>query len=126
MGRPERASADRSEAGSDPASSGRVSEQKLERGAGGNISRLPAAAGRTDRPRSGGADPRREIIRREDHEREMNSVQLAVQDFAEAPPDRSQRGRPLTCEHIFFRYSRKTDWIINDFSHPFAPGITLI
>jgi ABC-type lipoprotein export system ATPase subunit len=56
----------------------------------------------------------------------MNSVQLAVQEFVETPRDRSRRGRPLGCEHIFFRYSRKTDWIINDFSHPFAPGITLI
>src|SRR5690606_5516626 len=33
---------------------------------------------------------------------------------------------PLSCEHLFFRYSRKTDWIINDFSQSFAPGITLI
>ena len=56
----------------------------------------------------------------------MNSVQLAVQDFVETPPDRLHRGRPLGCERIFFRYSHKTDWIINDFSHPFTPGITLI
>jgi ABC-type lipoprotein export system ATPase subunit len=56
----------------------------------------------------------------------MKAVQLAVQEFVEPPPDRSQRGRPLECERIFFRYSRKTDWIIKDFSHPFAPGITLI
>ena len=54
----------------------------------------------------------------------MSAVQLAIQEFPEAPAKRA--GRPLSCENIFFRYSRKTDWIINDFSHPFAPGITLI
>ena len=54
----------------------------------------------------------------------MSAVQLAVQEFTEAPAKRA--GSPLSCEKIFFRYSRKTDWIINDFSHPFAPGITLI
>src|SRR5687768_2806684 len=54
----------------------------------------------------------------------MSAVQLAVQEFTEVPAKRA--GRPLSCEKIFFRYSRKTDWIINDFSHPFAPGITLI
>src|SRR5688500_5094399 len=54
----------------------------------------------------------------------MSAVQLAVQEFTEAPANRG--GKPLSCEKIFFRYSRKTDWIINDFSHPFAPGITLI
>ncbi len=54
----------------------------------------------------------------------MSAVQLAVQEFREAPVKRA--GRPLSCERICFRYSRKTDWIINDFSHPFAPGITLI
>ena len=32
----------------------------------------------------------------------------------------------MRCDHLFFRYSRKTEWVINDFSHPFAPGITLI
>src|SRR5688572_27655562 len=54
----------------------------------------------------------------------MSAVQLAVQEFTEAPAKRS--GKPLSCEKIYFRYSRKTDWVINDFSHPFAPGITLI
>ena len=32
----------------------------------------------------------------------------------------------LECRNLFFRYSRKTDWIIKDFSQSFAPGITLI
>lgn len=59
----------------------------------------------------------------------MSVMQLAVEDFAssalEVNPTR-RTGSPLACEHLFFRYSKKTDWIINDFSHPFAPGITLI
>src|SRR5687768_18323022 len=54
----------------------------------------------------------------------MSAVQLAVQEFTEAPAKRS--GKPLSCEKLFFRYSKKTDWIINDFSQAFAPGITLI
>jgi ABC-type lipoprotein export system ATPase subunit len=57
----------------------------------------------------------------------MNAMQLTVEDFANqkvAPLPRD--GNPLACEHLFFRYSRKSDWVINDFSHPFAPGITLI
>lgn len=58
----------------------------------------------------------------------MNEMQLAVQEFPETPvePLIQRSGPPLSCEHIFFRYSKKTEWIINDFSHPFAPGITLI
>ncbi len=61
------------------------------------------------------------------------AVSLAVQDFT-AVNDSDQRGscraihagQPLSCENLFFRYSRKTDWVINDFSHAFTPGITLI
>src|SRR5688500_6798988 len=56
----------------------------------------------------------------------MKSMQIAVQDYEGLPPESSRAGRPLACDHLFFRYSRKTDWVINDFSHPFAPGITLI
>lgn len=56
----------------------------------------------------------------------MIAAPLAVQDFIEPPVEHSRSGPPLRCERIFFRYSRKTDWVINDFSHHFAPGITLI
>jgi len=56
----------------------------------------------------------------------MSAVPLTVQDFAPTPAVQSRNGRPLACEGIFFRYSRKTDWVINDFSHAFQPGITLI
>ena len=56
----------------------------------------------------------------------MNAMHLAVQEFAGAAPEPARTGCPLSCENLFFRYSRKTDWIINDFSHTFAPGITLI
>lgn len=32
----------------------------------------------------------------------------------------------VSCKHLYFRYSRKTDWILDDFSHEFTPGIHLI
>lgn len=59
----------------------------------------------------------------------MSALHLAVE---ERPSQQSEApaplhfGKPLACENLFFRYSRKTDWVINDFSHAFAPGITLI
>lgn len=30
------------------------------------------------------------------------------------------------CDHLFYRYSPKMAWVINDFSHGFMPGITVI
>ena len=56
----------------------------------------------------------------------MNAVPFAVQDFSLPAAEQPRLGSPLTCENLYFRYSRKTDWVINDFSHAFAPGITLI
>jgi ABC-type lipoprotein export system ATPase subunit len=58
----------------------------------------------------------------------MSAVELAVEHFESSAVKVSslRTGNPLGCEHLYFRYSRKTDWIINDFSHPFVPGITLI
>ena len=50
---------------------------------------------------------------------------LSLPDFG-APNGQAGIGRALNCGNVFFRYSRKTDWIINNFSHSFAPGITLI
>ena len=32
----------------------------------------------------------------------------------------------LKCDRLNFRYHRKSDWVINDFTHCFRPGITLI
>lgn len=32
----------------------------------------------------------------------------------------------LTCSNISYRYSRKGDWVLDDFSHSFQPGIHLI
>jgi len=32
----------------------------------------------------------------------------------------------LQCEGIYYRYGRKLDWVLNDFSHTFSPGIHLI
>jgi ABC-type lipoprotein export system ATPase subunit len=56
----------------------------------------------------------------------MNAVSFAVQDFSIAAAEQPGTGPSLGCEKIYFRYSRKTDWVINDFSQAFAPGITLI
>ena len=59
----------------------------------------------------------------------MNAMQITVHEFpvSVAEPTRLPRmGKPLACDNLFFRYSKKTDWVINDFSHAFAPGITLI
>lgn len=32
----------------------------------------------------------------------------------------------LECEGIYYRYGRNLDWVLNDFSHEFAPGVHLI
>jgi ABC-type lipoprotein export system ATPase subunit len=56
----------------------------------------------------------------------MSALTLAVQDCSAPVPEQPRTGLPVNCEHLYFRYSRKSDWIINDFSHPFQPGITLI
>ncbi|MGJ8672130.1 ATP-binding cassette domain-containing protein [Rubritalea sp.] len=32
----------------------------------------------------------------------------------------------LSCEGIYYRYGAKLDWVLNDFSHSFAPGVHLI
>lgn len=47
-------------------------------------------------------------------------------EFAESPDSAGDSAEGLHCAGLFFRYTRKTDWIIRDFSHDFRPGITLI
>ena len=32
----------------------------------------------------------------------------------------------LSCEGIYYRYGKKLDWVLNDFSHSFKPGVHLI
>ncbi|HEV8541775.1 MAG TPA: ATP-binding cassette domain-containing protein [Verrucomicrobiae bacterium] len=59
----------------------------------------------------------------------MSAVPLSIASFpaslaSDAMPERA--GEAIGCEQIFFRYSKKTDWVINDFSHAFRPGITMI
>jgi ABC-type lipoprotein export system ATPase subunit len=54
------------------------------------------------------------------------SATSSILELSEAPSGDRARFLPLCCHHVSFRYSRKTPWIINDFSHDFAPGITLI
>jgi ABC-type lipoprotein export system ATPase subunit len=44
----------------------------------------------------------------------------------QAPTPAAAATAYLRCHEVSFRYSRKTHWIVNQFSHPFAPGITLI
>ena len=56
----------------------------------------------------------------------MTAATYTIRDFALPPVEQPRVGEPLRCEHASFRYSRKTDWVINDFAHDFPPGITLI
>jgi ABC-type lipoprotein export system ATPase subunit len=56
----------------------------------------------------------------------MNAFPTIVEPPAEQPVTRANAQIYLNCYEVSFRYSRKTNWIINSFSHPFAPGITLI
>ncbi len=56
----------------------------------------------------------------------MSALPLTVQETHLDPVPESRTGQPLICEGLHFRYSRKTDWVIKDFSHAFSPGITLI
>lgn len=55
----------------------------------------------------------------------MSIIPSIVEEKIETPRQ-ERRGNELACERLSFRYSRKTPWIINDFCHAFAPGITLI
>jgi ABC-type lipoprotein export system ATPase subunit len=60
----------------------------------------------------------------------MNAAALTFPTVAEAESARpavlSSSLSPLQCDRLFFRYHRKGDWVINDFSHAFKPGVTLI
>jgi ABC-type lipoprotein export system ATPase subunit len=49
----------------------------------------------------------------------------ATPKLTEKRPAGSQRGQ-LLCEQLFYRYSNQTPWVIDNFSHAFPPGITLI
>jgi ABC-type lipoprotein export system ATPase subunit len=55
----------------------------------------------------------------------MNTLPTVIETTPEPPPLR-EAVAALDCQAVSFRYSKKTAWIINQFSHPFAPGITLI
>ena len=57
----------------------------------------------------------------------MNAAVIALPAISEAgPAHQAGLASSLKCQGLFFRYRRKTDWVINDFSHSFRPGITLI
>jgi len=57
----------------------------------------------------------------------MNAAVIALPGIAQAEAAHETiLSSALRCDRIYFRYHRKGDWIINDFSHGFRPGITLI
>jgi ABC-type bacteriocin/lantibiotic exporter with double-glycine peptidase domain len=39
---------------------------------------------------------------------------------------RDEPGPAISCQGVYYRYSSATAWIINNFSHQFQAGITLI
>jgi ABC-type multidrug transport system ATPase subunit len=57
----------------------------------------------------------------------MSALPLSIAGIA-VPAARAETAATgvLRSESLFFRYSRKSDWVIRDFSHNFRPGITLI
>lgn len=57
----------------------------------------------------------------------MNAAAIALPGIAHAGvAHEASLPTSLRCDRVYFRYQRKGDWIINDFSHGFRPGITLI
>jgi ABC-type lipoprotein export system ATPase subunit len=57
----------------------------------------------------------------------MNAAAIALPGIAQAgAAHETSLSTSLRCDRTFFRYHRKRDWVINDFSHAFRPGITLI
>src|SRR6185312_14877973 len=62
----------------------------------------------------------------QDDQCEMSALPLSIADYALPAAAETRAGDSLRAENLFFRYSKKTDWVINDFSHLFRPGITLI
>jgi ABC-type lipoprotein export system ATPase subunit len=56
----------------------------------------------------------------------MSAIPLSIADYALPAQAEARAGESLRVANLFFRYSKKTDWVINDFSHVFRPGITLI
>ncbi len=57
----------------------------------------------------------------------MNAAVIALPGIAQAGATHETiLSSSLRCDRIHFRYRGKGDWIINDFSHAFRPGVTLI
>lgn len=57
----------------------------------------------------------------------MNAAALSIPVLAQASTAHQATLSPsLRCDRIHFKYHRKGEWVINDFSHGFRPGITLI
>lgn len=57
----------------------------------------------------------------------MNSSAFAMPvEFAAAQPSLVIAREAVACSDLSFRYTRKTPWVIREFSHDFRPGITLI
>jgi ABC-type multidrug transport system ATPase subunit len=56
----------------------------------------------------------------------MNAPALSISDFTMPAEATVSAGETLRVGNLSFRYSKKSDWVINDFSQVFRPGITLI
>jgi ABC-type lipoprotein export system ATPase subunit len=57
----------------------------------------------------------------------MNAAVMTIPALSEASATNEVAlAANLQCERLCFRYQRKGAWVINDFSHSFRPGITLI
>jgi ABC-type multidrug transport system ATPase subunit len=56
----------------------------------------------------------------------MNALPLSISDFTMPAEATATAGETLRVGNLFFRYSKKSDWVINNFSQVFRPGITLI
>ena len=56
----------------------------------------------------------------------MNATTSIAVPLPLAEEARGHSSGRIACEKLSFRYSRQNDWVINEFSHDFKPGITII
>jgi ABC-type lipoprotein export system ATPase subunit len=54
------------------------------------------------------------------------SLTAPILEFPETLGLARKSGPQLLCEHVSYRYFQKSAWVIDDFSHAFTPGVTLI
>ncbi|HTG43808.1 MAG TPA: ATP-binding cassette domain-containing protein [Verrucomicrobiae bacterium] len=57
----------------------------------------------------------------------MNAAAITLPGVSAAgAAHQSELAANLKCDRLYFRYQRRNDWVINDFSQTFRPGVTLI